>query len=102
MAETLAPKVKTLAEQLGTVSITIGAPAARPAAKPPARGRRAPKPKPKAAAPAAAAPEVYLDADERTNRILMIGFEDQLAVVDGLIDALDVEKQDLRTLRLCR
>jgi type II secretory pathway component GspD/PulD (secretin) len=100
MAETLAPKVKTLAEQLGTVSITIGAPAARPAAKPPARGRRAPKPKPKAAAPAPAVQEVYLDADERTNRILMIGFEDQLAVVDGLIDALDVEKQDLRTLRL--
>ncbi len=100
MAETLAPKVKTLAEQLGTVSITIGAPAARPAAKPPARGRRAPKPKPKAAAPAPGVPEVYLDADERTNRILMIGFEDQLAVVDGLIDALDVEKQDLRALRL--
>jgi len=92
--------VKTLAEQLGTVSITIGAPAARPAAKPPARGRRAPKPKPKAAAPAPGVPEVYLDADERTNRILMIGFEDQLAVVDGLIDALDVEKQDLRALRL--
>jgi type II secretory pathway component GspD/PulD (secretin) len=100
MAETLAPKVKTLAEQLGTVSITIGAPTAKPAVKPPARGRRAPKPKPKAAAPAPAVPEVYLDADERTNRILMIGFEDQLAVVDGLIDALDVEKQDLRTLRL--
>jgi len=43
---------------------------------------------------------VYLDADERTNRILMVGLIDQLVVVDKLIDALDVEYQDLRTLRL--
>jgi general secretion pathway protein D len=43
---------------------------------------------------------VYLDADERTNRILMIGLEEQLAVVDELIDTLDVEQKDLRTLRL--
>jgi general secretion pathway protein D len=42
---------------------------------------------------------VYLDADERTNRILMIGAEDQLRTVEGLIDALDVEQQDLRTLK---
>jgi general secretion pathway protein D len=96
MAETLAPKIKSLAEQLGTVSITISASAAAR----PERGRRPPaKPAPKPS-PAAAKPTVYLDADERTNRILMIGLEEQLVVVEGLIDALDVQQQDLRTLRL--
>jgi general secretion pathway protein D len=47
-------------------------------------------------------PGVYLDADERTNRVLMIGAEKQLAVVGQLVDALDVEQQDLRTLQLYR
>ncbi len=120
MATALAPKIKTLAEQLGTVSIAIGAPtaaAARPSAPPPrgetaaqrraretreatARARTARARTTTAARPAAAKPTVYLDADERTNRILMIGLAEQLAIVDELIDTLDVEKQDLRTLRL--
>jgi type II secretory pathway component GspD/PulD (secretin) len=103
MATTLAPKIKTLAEQLGTVSITIAAPAPtitrrRGESTAAFRARQQ-----RAAATATAAPgkaEVYLDADERTNRILMIGLEEQLAVVDSLIDSLDVEQQDLRTLRL--
>jgi type II secretory pathway component GspD/PulD (secretin) len=103
MAATLAPKIKTLAEQLGTVSITIAAPsAAQPAARP-GRGRPAPRtpvPTPTAVPAAAAKMAVYLDADERTNRIMMIGLEEQLIVVDSLIDALDVEQQDLRSLRL--
>jgi len=47
-------------------------------------------------------PSVYLDADERTNRVLMIGAEKQLAIVEELIAALDVEQQDLRTLQLYR
>ncbi len=103
MAATLAPKIKTLAEQLGTVSVNIAAPSA---AQTPRRIRRGqPLPEPTPAAPAATAAgaaktAVYLDADERTNRILMIGLEEQLSVVDSLIDSLDVEQQDLRTLRL--
>jgi type II secretory pathway component GspD/PulD (secretin) len=98
MATTLAPKIKTLAEQLGTVSVTIAAPTP---AQPPVRRRGRPVPTPTPAAPAAAAKTaVFLDADERTNRILMIGLEEQLMVVESLIDALDVEQQDLRTLRL--
>ncbi|MHC4891069.1 MAG: secretin N-terminal domain-containing protein, partial [Planctomycetota bacterium] len=121
MATVLFPKIKTLAEQLGTVSIAIGTPAtAAPRSAPPPRGetaaqRRAREAREAAAraaaarsaaaraaavGPAAAQPTVYLDADERTNRILMIGLEEQLAIVDELIDTLDVEKQDLRTLRL--
>jgi type II secretory pathway component GspD/PulD (secretin) len=102
MAATLAPKIKALAEQLGTVSVTVAAPSsAQPTARPP-RGRPAPTPTP--AAPAAgttaAKTAVYLDADERTNRILMIGLEEQLIVVESLIDTLDVAQQDLRTMRL--
>ena len=47
-------------------------------------------------------PGVYLDADERTNRILMIGEEEQLATVEDLVDALDVAQQELRALQLYR
>ncbi len=105
MATTLAPKIKTLAEQLGTVSITV---AAQPAAKiTRRRGESAAAFRRRQRSAAATAkkapsgePEVYLDADERTNRILMIGLEEQLEVVDSLIDSLDVEQQDLRSLRL--
>ncbi|MDD5064768.1 MAG: secretin N-terminal domain-containing protein [Phycisphaerae bacterium] len=98
MAATLAPKIKTLAEQLGTISITVAAPVA---AQPPSRRIRAGRPAPAPAAPAALAQTtVYLDADERTNRVLMIGLEEQLVVVESLIDSLDVEQQDLRTMRL--
>ncbi|MHC4530197.1 MAG: secretin N-terminal domain-containing protein [Planctomycetota bacterium] len=104
MASTLAPKIKSLAEQLGTVSITISA--ATPARPQPARTTRRTTPaarpaqRPTPTPAAAAKPTVYLDADERTNRILMIGLEDQLVIVDDLISALDVEQQDLRALRL--
>jgi type II secretory pathway component GspD/PulD (secretin) len=47
-------------------------------------------------------PGVYLDADERTNRVLMIGAEKQLAIVEELVAALDVQQQDLRALQLYR
>jgi general secretion pathway protein D len=39
-------------------------------------------------------------ADERTNRILMIGLDEDLGIVEDIISALDVEKEDLRMLRL--
>jgi len=101
MAKNLVSKVDKLAEELGTVSVTVAAPAPE---KPPARrtARRRPR-RPQRPTPAvteAGKPTVYLDVDERTNRILMIGQTGQLDVVEKLIDALDVEKQDLRTLRL--
>ncbi len=100
MAKTLASKVKTLAEQLGTVSVSITAPAQptptptrrRPPRRPPAR--------PTTPTPTATKSTVYLDADERTNRILMIGLAEQLDVVDALVDSLDVAQQDLRTMKL--
>jgi general secretion pathway protein D len=109
MARTLAPKIETLAEQMGTVSITISEPeqptvrpgmtaAQRRAAELAARRAREARARQQQAEPAQ--PSVYLDADERTNRILMIGLEEQIGLVDELIDALDVEQQDLRTLKL--
>jgi type II secretory pathway component GspD/PulD (secretin) len=101
MAGTLAPQIKSLVEQMGDISITIAAPTAAP--KPAtSRGRttaRKPAPTPASAKPSVEKDSVYLDADERTNRILMIGRDDQLVVVEELVDSLDVEKQDLRTLR---
>jgi type II secretory pathway component GspD/PulD (secretin) len=39
---------------------------------------------------------VYLDADDRTNRILIIGYEEQLETVEELIDEFDVPQQAFR------
>jgi len=106
MARTLAPKVKTLVEQLGTISVTIAQRAAptitrrRGESTSAFRRRQAAAGRTTAAKPTPTKPTVYLEADERTNRVLMIGFENELTIVDELIDTLDVEQQDLRTLRL--
>ena len=127
MAGTLAPKIQSLAEQLGTISITVAATEAEPstpsippkrstetAAQYAARVRQAEQVAARARAARAAAtrtstlgqqpestlPTVYLDADERTNRILMIGLDEQLDDVEELINTLDVVQQDLRTLEL--
>ncbi|MBN1796428.1 MAG: hypothetical protein JW804_07130 [Sedimentisphaerales bacterium] len=98
MARNLASQVKTLAEQLGTVSVTVSAEVQQQPADPRRRGvRPTPQPSP---APQTTDTSVYLDADERTNRIIMIGMPEQLDVVETLIDSLDVAQQDLRTLRL--
>jgi type II secretory pathway component GspD/PulD (secretin) len=121
MAESLAPKIKTLAEELGTISITISAAAALPKPQAPARtvgagkrgktdadkkkqtsiSRRFTDRQSKQAGGAKVAKDtVYLEADARTNSILMIGHEEQLKIVGELINSLDVEQQDLRSLRL--
>jgi general secretion pathway protein D len=128
MAETLAPKIQALAEQLGTISITVAAteteestpsiPPKRPtetAAQYQARVRaaqqalqRARAQRQRASARTATTvgqaepeqPTVYLDADERTNRILMIGLDEQLDDVEELISTLDVVQQDLRSLEI--
>ena len=122
MAQNLAEKVKALAEQLESVSVTVGTEdgsssstalkklpgesdtafkqrqaRARAAAVARARSRTSQQTKEEVTKPG-----VYLDADERTNRILMIGVAEQLAVVEDLVDALDVEQQDLRSMKLYR
>jgi len=124
-AKTLAPKIQSLAEQLGTISITIAetsaeeSPSIRISPKRPtetaaqyqARVRQAQQAAARRRAttarttttgqePESELPTVYLDADERTNRILMIGLDKQLDDVEELISTLDVAQQDLRTLEL--
>jgi general secretion pathway protein D len=101
MASTLAPKVKTLVEQLGDMSIAISSaptaatpgPSRRPSIRPPMPAQPTPT-------AGSSKPSIYLDADERTNRILMIGNEEEIEVVENLIDALDIAQQDLRSLRV--
>jgi len=106
MASTMAPKIKSLMEQMGNISITVAAKEPTQAPSAPVRGRRItqPQPQPQPAQPGqqlqSNIPAVYLDFDERTNRILMIGLENELKIVESLVDTLDVVQQDLRTLRL--
>jgi general secretion pathway protein D len=126
MAQTLAPKLKSLAEELGTISITIAAEEEETSLPPrPTRGSnetttaynarirawqtQVNRIRQQQAAqrrrtttttqqPETFTPTVYVDADERTNRILMIGLDEQLDDINDLIDTLDVAQQDLRTL----
>ncbi len=42
---------------------------------------------------------VYIDIDERTNRVLMIGKRGDLDMLNQLIDTLDVPQQDLKYVR---
>lgn len=120
MAQTLAPKLQTLAEQLGTVNITISAEEEQPTSRPSprrsnetaaqyaARLRREQQLRTQRTAATGRSAEaeeeiqtsVFLDADERTNRILMIGDQEQLDAVEELIETLDVAQQDLRSLKL--
>jgi general secretion pathway protein D len=109
-ATDLLPQIQTLAEQLGTVSVSISvkqtATAATPSKPQTAAERRAaarraatqPKTPTKKAAPADRQ-AVFLDTDERTNRILMIGLAEDIDIVNELIDALDIEKVDLRLIK---
>ncbi|MCD6392766.1 MAG: hypothetical protein J7M40_04580, partial [Planctomycetes bacterium] len=101
----LAQKVMSLAQELGTITITISAKpavAARPAPVRP--GTRTPlrpptvRP-PTATSKAAADKGVYLDTDDRTNRVLMIGLEEDIETVDMLIDSLDVARYDLKSVK---
>lgn len=109
-------KLKTLTAQIGGISVSGGA-AATPQAAPvraapapvqrDARGRVIPQPsgQPEATPPAAAAAgaqaqeSVYLDTDERTNRIVMIGYAEQIKIINELIDTLDVPKYYIRYVR---
>ncbi|MEE9365320.1 MAG: secretin N-terminal domain-containing protein, partial [Dehalococcoidales bacterium] len=71
--------------------------ARRPTARTPTRPtvRTPPIPKAKAAADKG----VYLDTDDRTNSVLMIGLEEDLETVDMLIDSLDVAKYGLKSVK---
>ncbi len=104
LAESLVTKIKALAEQLGTVDITIGAASSAAEATVPGRVTRPvrPTPQPNPASTSTGettAKSVYVDFDKRTNRVLMIGLSTELVSVDKIIDSLDVPQQDLRSIR---
>jgi len=108
-------KLKTLTAQMSGINVigTDGSPAeeaqraaATPTVRRDAQGRviatRPPQATPQPAAPTPAGPTqetIFLDTDERTNRILMIGYEAQIQTIQGLIDTLDVPKYYLRTVK---
>jgi len=97
-ARSITEKVQALAEELQDMPITI---AASPASGTSSRSSRRQRGSTEATSPPSASTEaVYLDTDERTNRILMIGSEQQLETVEGLIDILDVPQDDLPTLKI--
>ncbi|MEN6336840.1 MAG: secretin N-terminal domain-containing protein, partial [Phycisphaerales bacterium] len=91
-AGTITRKILALAGELEGIAISVGSTA--PDAQAPRNAQ------PAAPAARATAAAVYLDTDERTNRILMIGPCEQLETVEGLIDTLDVPQQDLRTIHV--
>jgi len=120
MARNLTDKVRVLTEQLSNIEVSVSASATTAkeeltispkranettaaynrrvsVARNALAARRNNASRTAAGQPSKAKEDVYLDADERTNSILMIGHEEQLAIVQDLIDTLDVEQQDPRT-----
>jgi len=95
-ASALADKVRTLAQELQGIPVAMAAGAGT---LPPQEGRISSG---SAAAGSRLDQPVYLDTDERTNRILMIGYKEQIVLLEKLIDALDVAQEDLRTLQQYR
>lgn len=105
LAKSLVEKVKTLSSELEIVPVPIASTRNTSSGGPgkpnsPIRPNTNPRSNVGPDVQESTERTVYLDADERTNRILMIGFDDQLATVNDLIDALDVAQQNLRSLKL--
>jgi type II secretory pathway component GspD/PulD (secretin) len=104
IAESLVTKIKALAEQLGTVEVTIGTTSSPVVAEPGGRIRPRPVTTPQPGQPqqstaAKGTGGVFIDFDKRTNRVLMIGLTSEITAVDKIIDSLDVPQQDLRVIR---
>jgi general secretion pathway protein D len=108
-AASIAEKVSNLAQQLEDITVSVSSSvdqSAQPTARPPIRRDAQGKiiPTPQTATPAqtgatigeVSANQVYLEPDERTNRILIIGTEKQITRVNELIDSFDLPQQDLR------
>jgi len=116
-------KLKDLAGQLQGVTLQISAAAATPAAATqtrtvttrnpqtgqmetrqvpiptPATAAATPAPQTSAAVTGAAKDTVFIDTDDRTNRILIVGRADQIALIEELVDVLDVPQYDLKYVR---
>ena len=98
LAESLVPKIQALAEQLGTVDVTVGTTTPTPATPTRTRTVRRATPTPQPTPETAKKTGVFVDFDKRTNRVLMIGLASEVTAVEQIIDALDVPQQDLRII----
>ncbi|MHC4117366.1 MAG: secretin N-terminal domain-containing protein [Planctomycetota bacterium] len=88
-APALADKIRTLAQELGGITVTM---ASSVGSTQPAKGADR-------GSVVGSAQPVYLDMDERTNRVVMIGHEERLELLEELVDVLDVVREDLRIPR---
>ncbi len=109
-AADLVAKLTKLVAQMDGVSMQVGAPAAttaKPKTRPvktrdPRTGRTVTKQVPvdtKQVAGPVKKDTVYVDTDDRTNRLLMIGTEGQIKTLEQLIDTLDVPQFDLKYVK---
>ena len=99
-------KVKILADQMHAITITISAKlptSVKPltAAQRRAAARRRISQSKKAPVKPKKPVEkgIYLDTDDRTNRIIMIGSQEDVDIVNSLINMLDVQLEDSRTIK---
>ena len=108
MADTLTKKVETIVAQLQTIPVKI-APVEQRSSSPSVLTVSAPLGPSSPLPRKITEPEntdssernvVYLDADSRTNRILMIGNAEQLMIVEDVVDALDVAQHDPRAMKV--
>jgi type II secretory pathway component GspD/PulD (secretin) len=105
MAKTLVKKVETLVTELQTMPGEVALKDLQPSSSAltvsaPQRLTSGQKTEEVYRSDASEKPKVFLDADERTNRILMIGNKEQLAIVDLVIETLDVAQYDPRVLKV--
>jgi len=101
LASAIVPKIQSLAEQLGpdTLNVQTGGISSPQVGRYRTRTPTpTPQPQPMAGGGTGRA-GVYLDYDERTNRILMVGGEDELDLIEQLLNTFDVPQQDLRAIK---
>lgn len=90
-ARATAGKIQTLASKLQDINVSIST----------APGTiSAPRSRSAQAEAKSQMPTVFLDTDDRTNRLLMIGGSASLDLVEQLIDTLDIPLQDTRIMRI--
>jgi type II secretory pathway component GspD/PulD (secretin) len=105
VASAVLSKVKTLADKLRIVPITISAkqpvtPKPRRAPRRRSRRRRSRRRTPvKTKKPVEKKKGIYLNADDRTNRIVMIGSQEDIDTVNSVINTLDARLQDSRIIK---
>ncbi len=98
-ASPLVDKIRTLSKELPGIQVTTSSIESKPPPQP-IKVLTASLPAESQAFKKITKQPVYLDTDERTNRILMIGYEEELTLIEELIDVLDIAQEDLRTLEV--